>query len=199
MNCPEWEERILRGVDGEGDAAVAAHLRDCPACAVFAAELELDARRLSVAPLEVADIDYGALRAAARRDATWRRRRRKLLAALAVAAAILLASRLAPHRPVPEMVPHPAQLTVAPRAVQEVAHASPPAPPRPVVRPARGRRRQSDAEIDRQFAEYLRSVEEARHPARSSGEDSPVIARVATENPRVTILLLQESKGASHE
>ena len=206
MNCPEWEERILRSLDGEGDAAVAAHLRDCPTCAVFAAELELDARRLRVPPPDVAVVDYPALRVAARK-ATWRIRRRKVLAVLAVAAMLLLASRLALHHEGPRALPHPVELANAPPVAPEIARDHRPrlspvaktARPRPVVRTARAHPPQLYADIDRQFAEYLRSVEEARHPARPAGDYSTVIDRIATENPRVTILLLQESKGDSHE
>jgi hypothetical protein len=100
--------------------------------------------------------------------------------------------------PARHSAPPPVQTAAAieEKALSAVAR---PSPVRAVARPARAPRRQPDSEIDRQFAEYLRSVDEARRPKRPSGEDSPVIERIATENPHVTILLLQESKGNSHD
>jgi len=207
MNCPEWEARVLRSLDDEADAATAAHLQECPACAAFARELTLDARQVRVPPREAAVIDYPALRAAAWREAGGRRRRQKIRAILAAAAAVFLASFLVLHRDRPGAVPHAAHRPSAPPAVPEVARdqeprvpvVAPTVPPRPALRPDRARRRIPDADLDRQFAEYLRSVDESRRAAKPLREDSPVIARITTENPRVTILLLQESKGNSHD
>jgi hypothetical protein len=113
-------------------------------------------------------------------------------AALAGCIAVLL------RPPARHSAPLPVQTAAAieEKALSAVAR---PSPVRAVARPARAPLRQPDAEIDRQFAEYLRSVDEARRPERPSGEDSPVIERIATENPHVTILLLQESKGNFHD
>ncbi|MGO9256185.1 MAG: hypothetical protein ACLQU1_07790 [Bryobacteraceae bacterium] len=190
MNCAAWEERILQELEGAADAEAAAHLRNCPACAAFARELAEDTRVLQMAPPEAAAVDYAAIRAVARREALRRRRRRRLLAALAVAAAVLLASRLPLHRELPRTV----HIVSAPPPAAPVANVAPVAPV-PAVHAAVPRRRKPQSDLDRQFAEYLRSLDESRHPATPPATDSPVVMRIATNNPNVTIILLQESKG----
>ncbi|HTX37067.1 MAG TPA: hypothetical protein VME43_18690 [Bryobacteraceae bacterium] len=197
MSCPDWESRILLLLEGVADAEAAGHLRNCPACAAFASELAGDAQALRTAPPEAAAVDYAAIRVAARREAVRRIWRRRVLAALAVAAAILLASRVAIHRDLPQPA-HSAPVRPPAAVVASVAPAQTPAPaptPRPAIRPAR-HHRPTDADLDRQFAEYLRHVEESQHPAAA---DWPAVVPIATSNPNVTIIWLQESKGNDHE
>ncbi len=205
MNCQDWEGRILLSLEGADDADVAGHLRECPACASFAAALAADARMLRLEPPEAAAVDYAAMRAAARRESVRRSWRPRVLAGLAAAATILLASRLAVHRDLPQT----AHVAPNPPAVQ-VTHVDPPLAPRPPVRHTRPRRplayaRGSDRsrdrqgalvrpvdDLDRQFADYLRSVEESPQP------ETATVTRIATGNPNVMIWL-QEPKGNDHE
>jgi hypothetical protein len=147
-----------------------------------------------MAPPEAAAVNYAYIRGAARREAVRRIRRRRLLAALAVAAAVVLASRL----PLRRELPQPAHVVSAPPPAAQVARVAPFAPPA-AVRPALRRRRESPPDIDRQFADYLRSLDELKHPAPPRATDSPVVTRIATTNPNVTIIWMQESKGNSHE
>jgi hypothetical protein len=108
-----------------------------------------------------------------------------------VAAAVLLASRLALHREVPRQ----AHVVSAPTPAVQVARVAPATPPAAGERPRSHRRRKPQPDLDRQFADYLRSLDESRHPATGS----PLVTPIATSNPNVTIILLQESKGNSHE
>jgi hypothetical protein len=203
MNCPSWEERILQYLEGEADAEAAEHLLACRACAAFAAELAEDARVLRMAPPEVAAVDYAALRTAARREAARRKWRPTVLAAMAVAAAVLLAIRL----PLPRDLPPTAHITPAPPAGQ-VAQVAPEKPkrtavpsdaPRSTVRAARRSRPKSEPDIDRQFAEYIRSIDDLHRPATPPAAESPMVMRIATKDPKVTIIWLEESKGNPNE
>jgi hypothetical protein len=182
MNCPEWEERVAGG-----DPVAAEHLRDCPSCAALAEGLARDARRLQALPPEAFAVDYAAIRAAARKGAAQRSRRPKVLAVLAVAAAVLLTVRLPLHRQPQARV---AKVAAPPRAVEvaRVEHVGSSTVPK--VQP---RRRNPRADLDRRFADFLRAQYELQHPA-------PLRAReIATGNPNVTILLLQESRGEANE
>jgi hypothetical protein len=202
MNCPEWEERILLSLEGDTDAEAAGHLRTCPECAAFAAGLAADARMLRVEPPEMSAVDFAAMRAAARRESARRSWKRRVVAGLAAAAVILLVSRLALHRDVPQT----AHVTPG-RPAAQVAHVDHPAAPHravPAVAHARGSGRSRDRkgavvspdrDLDRQFAEYLRSVEESQRPADA---DAPAVTRIVTSNPNV-IIWMQESKGNDHE
>jgi hypothetical protein len=194
MNCPEWEERILLHLEGAGDVQAAAHLQDCPACTTFAALLVEDARRLVAAPPEVADVDYATMRAAARREAGARTGRRRVLAALTIAATVLVVG-LAVRRELPPSG-RPAPL---PRPTLALSRLAPPVVLPHVVRPARPHHARTQAEIDRQFAAYLRSLEESQHPSHPPATDPPGALRIATSNPQVTILWIEESKGDPHE
>ncbi len=183
MNCPEWEERVAGG-----DPEAAEHLPDCPSCAALAEGLARDARRLQALPPEAFAVDYAAIRAAARKGAVQRSRRPKVLAVLAVAAAVLLTVKLPLHRqpaaPVAKVAAPPAAVEVA-RAEHVVSSTASKVQPR--------RRRNTRADLDRRFADFLRAQYELQHPA-------PMRAReIATGNPNVTILLLQESKGEANE
>jgi hypothetical protein len=182
MNCPEWEERVAGG-----DPETAEHLRECPSCAALADGLARDARLLQTLPPEALAVDYAAIRAAARKGALRRSRRLKVLAVLAVAAAVLLTVKLPLHRQRPAPV---AKVSVPPRMV-EVARAAP-AITSTAPKVGRWRRRPQDA-LDRKFAEYLRTQYDLQHPAPMRATE------IATGNPNVTILLLQESKGDANE
>jgi hypothetical protein len=182
MNCPEWEERVA-----SGDPEAAEHLRDCSSCAALADGLARDARLLQTLPPEAFAVDYAAIRDAARKGAVQRSRRPKVLAVLAVAATILLTVKLPLHREPPAPV---AKVSAPPRAV-EVARAAPAVSS--AVPKVQRRRRNPQADLDRRFAAFLRTQYQLRHPAPlQAGE-------IATGNPNVTILLLQESKGEANE
>jgi hypothetical protein len=172
MNCAEWEERVAAG-----DPEAANHAAGCPACGAFADGLARDARLLRMLPAEALTVDYGAIRSAARRQSAGRRRRPMVWAA--VAAAVLFALRLPWH---PD-VPRPA--APLPPAPATVAYAVPPQPRVPPVMP---RHRTQPEDLDRRFAEFLRAQYEIRHHSTSTP--------IATGNPAVTILLLEESKGS---
>jgi hypothetical protein len=182
MSCPEWEERVA-----SGDPEAAEHLRDCPSCAVLADGLTRDARLLQTLPPEAFAVDYAAIRAAARKGAVRRSRRLKALAVLAVAAAVLLALTLPLYRQPPPPV---AKVATPPRAV-EVARAAPVVPS--TVPKVQRRRRNPQSDLDRRFADFLRTQYELRHPAPAQARE------IATGNPNVTILLIQESKGDANE
>jgi len=182
MSCPEWEERVAGG-----DPEAAEHLRDCPSCAALAAGLARDARLLQTLPPEALEVDYAAIRGAARKGAVLRRRRRKILAVLAVAAAILLAVGLPLHHQPPAPV---AKVSVQPPAA-EIARATP--TESSAVPKVRARLRNPQDDLDRKFADFLRTQYALQHPA------PPRAAEITTGNPNVTILLVRESKGDTNE
>jgi hypothetical protein len=170
-DCPEWEERVAAG-DPKADG------------------LARDARLLQTLPPEAFVVDYAAIRAAARKGAVQRRMRSKLLAALAVAvaAAVLLTVKLPLYR----RPPAPLAKVSAPPPIFEMPHAEPTASSAlPKLHPRRPR--SPHADLDRKFADFLRAQYELRHPA------PPRSSEIATGNPNVTILLLQESKGDTNE
>ena len=182
MNCREWEERVAGG-----DPEAAEHLRDCPSCAALADGLARDARMLQTLPPEAFAVDYAAIRAAARKGAVQRSRRVKVLAVLAVAAAVLLTVKLPLHR----QPPAPVAIVSAPPPAVEVARAAPAVSS--TVPKVQRRRRNLQADLDRRFADFLRTQYELQHPA------PPRSSEIITGNPNVTILLLQESKGDANE
>jgi hypothetical protein len=182
MNCPEWEERVACG-----DPEAAEHLRACPSCAALSDGLARDARLLQTIPPEAFAVDYAAIRAAARKGAIQHGRRSKILVVLAVAAAVVLAVKLPLHHQPPAPV---AKVSVPPPAAG-VSRAAPAVSA--TVAKVRPRRRNPQPDLDRRFADFLRTRYELQHPA-------PLRAReIATGNPNVTILLLPESKGEANE
>ncbi len=182
MSCPEWEARVAGG-----DPEAAEHLLNCPSCAALADGLARDARLLQTLQPEVFTVDYAAIRAVARKRALQRSRRPKVVAVLAVAAAVLLIVKLPLHRQPPAPV---AKVSVQPPAV-EVARVAPTVSSTvPEIQP---RRRNLQAELDRKFADFLRTQYDLQHPA------PPRSTQIATGNPNVTILLLPESKGDANE
>jgi len=87
-----------------------------------------------------------------------------------------------------------AKVSALPPAV-EVARAAPAVSSAvsSAVPKVQSRRRKPRADLDRMFAAFLRTQYELQYPA-------PLRAReIATGNPNVTILLLQESRGDANE
>lgn len=172
MMCAGNEERIARyvGRDLSPDetAALERHLAGCDTCGELARAMEQDAEWLANRPPEVAEVDFVAMRREIRREITRPRWSWGWLAAAAFAAIVLVEGLTIP-RP---RVPHPAV------AVREAA-------PRPVSPPAKV------AAV---------SPKRVRGPRRIKPlppqTDSPVMIRIATRDPNVTIILLHESKGA---
>ena len=147
-------------------------------------------RLLRSTPPEVDAVDFAAIREAARREASRRSAARSIWKILAIAAAVLIvvgAALRVRMRPAPKT----ADTAVAPAPRAELAPVAPPQP-RPVKNPAVNQppvnKRRSLAEIDRQFAEFVRVREELRHPL-------PAVRPMGTRNPNVQILLLEESEG----
>ena len=182
MNCREWEERVAGGAP-----EAAEHLRDCPSCAALADGLARDARLLQTLPAEAFTVDYAAIRAKARVGAVQRSRRTKVLAVLAVAAALLLMVKVPLHH---EPAAPVAKVAARPPAVEVVR-------PAPAVSAAvpkvRRRRRDPQGDLDRRFAAFLQTQYELQHPAPMRASE------IATGNPNITILLLQESRGDANE
>lgn len=207
MSCPEFEERIAQYVGGdlapEGVPPVEQHLRSCAACTELARRVDEDRARLATRPPETGDIDYAALRRRIRREIVHRERTRRWLPALVAAAAILLAVTVFTHRRAPRT------MAVTPPGLESSAQAmaqSAPSPvsmpaPAPTVRRTRFRRaaRPAPPQPALTLEDAVRMFQElnAAPPPPVAGSDSPVEIRIATNNPDVTIILLQETKGDS--
>ena len=214
MNCQGFEERIASYVGGdltpEEALPVEQHLRSCAACADLALGLESDRIWLSSRPPEVVDIDYTAMRRQIRQEITRSRRGRRWLPALLAAAAILLAAAVttlrrtpASHRVAPpattlaEVSPAPA-MTIFRRPNHIKGNSAtrgsgPEGTPDEGVRPT-----QTEPELTLEAAmRMFQELEPEPPPPPPTGSDSPVEMRIATSNPNVTIILLQESKGGS--
>jgi len=225
MNCLPFEERIAQYVDGDLDRAevrrVEEHLRSCPACAEFADRLESDRILLRTPPLETAQVDFAALRSQIRRRIVQERRRITLVPALLIAASILIAVGIAAFRLGQVRVP-PSVLVgqAVPPAPYPSRGADPlvrTGPPGPVVanginvrpqarRPTRASAAdqgvrptaapQADPALEAALQEFL-AAEKAR--AVSPEGTSPIEIRIVTGDPNVTLILLQETSGASNE
>ena len=204
MSCAAWERDIALYVDDSlppaGMRAVADHLSECAGCRELARGLEQDREWLSSRPPETADTDFDAMRRAIRRELVRERRIRRLAPALlmAAAAAIVLAvvtalPRRAPHRPAP------VEQTVRVEAAPSVAARA----PEPVRTPARvaaaHREPAAQPETGITLEEAMRMFAELEEPPSDAltgmGSDSPVEMRIATRDPNVTIVLVQETKG----
>src|ERR1700722_11136170 len=88
MICAGNEERIARYVGGdlgpEEAAEIERHLQGCAACADLARAMEQDAEWLASRPLEVAEVDFAAMRREIRREIARPRWNWKWVAAAAV-------------------------------------------------------------------------------------------------------------------
>lgn len=218
MNCPAFEERIARYAGGDLTAAaclpVEQHLRVCAGCAELARGLEEDREWLSRRPIEAAQVDFVAMRREIRRRVASPRTSRPWLPALAAAAAILLAilpvtrwktpaappaeARHVAAAPLPyghgsdSSVPSDArvpQRRVA--AAAQLAHFVPPV--RHVEPPA------ATAETGLTLEAAMRMFQELEPepPEPPAVSDAPVEMRIATHDPQVTIILVQETNGDS--
>jgi anti-sigma factor RsiW len=196
--CAEIEERIALHVGGdlplEEALALEEHLRVCAECAALARGLAADRAWLAIRPEEAGDIDYAAMRREIVQSAVAQsRRNRRWAVALSVAAAILLAVGVtcfrAPLRRRMTPVLRPAPVATPAVAVQT---ASP-----PTVRAVRVPvRREPAGPAPLSLEAAIRAFDDLQPPP-PAGSDSPVEMRLATRDPRVTIILLQESNGDS--
>lgn len=203
MRCRAFEEPIARYVGGDltPDEAVAVmhHLRTCPDCAELARELEEDRQWLSLRPSESAEVDYIAMRRRIHEEISQAPLWRKWLPALLAAAAILLTVGIATirraHHPVRSIVPTAIAQTVLPPA------AAPPVRAAVVHRPRRAKRvRATDAPTtDLTLEAAIRMFQELNPepPPEPLGSDPPVEVQMATRDPKVTIILVQENNGDS--
>jgi anti-sigma factor RsiW len=198
MNCPGFEERIARYVGGDLEvreaAALQQHLRECGRCAQLASEMEEDRRWLGSRPPEMRDVDFAAMRSQIRREIERPRSRWRWLPAVVAAAAMVVFFVVANERhvpPRPRVAQAPAVVAAAPVTV--AAKAAPPV-----------RHRKTKTAVAPQaglsLEEAMRMLEELEPapatPAPAVAE-SPVEVRIATSDPSVTIILVQESKGDS--
>ena len=203
MSCRAFEETIARYVGGdlapEEARPVERHLRGCAVCAELARELEEDRGRLSTRPPEAGDVDYAAMRRRIRQQIAIRQpRSRRLLPALLTAATILLAAAVATIRRAPQRIAPPTQIAQLPAAPVERTLAPAQARPLRRSRPARtARAAQPPPELTLEAAMRMFQELEPAPLAPPTGSDSPVEMRIATRNPNVTIILLQETKGDS--
>jgi hypothetical protein len=218
MSCPAFEERIARYVGGdlapEESRPVVQHLATCAACAELASGLERDRLWLSSRPPETAETDYAAMRSRIRREIVVRKRNRRLLPALLAAAAILLAVLVVTHRRTEErVVATAARIAQLPAAPVERAAAPSIQPPEvdkvrksairgsgPRGNPDEGVRptkAQPAADLTLEAAMRMFQELDPEPPPPPTGSDSPVEMRIATRDPNVTIILLQETKGDS--
>jgi anti-sigma factor RsiW len=197
MSCPAFETAIALyvGCDLPPDEAraVERHLQICAECAEWARCLEADRGRLSSRPPEAVQADYAAMRGRIRREITEHRLQRRWLTALLAAAAILVAVTMATSRRTPQSVTSPA--AVAASVAQE------PASVRSLTVTARQiRRKQIPREVRPPLPGLeaaLQALAELEPSPPPSGSDSPVEMRIATRDPNVTIILLQEFNGDS--
>jgi anti-sigma factor RsiW len=200
MSCPEFEEPIARYVGGDLSAeealAVELHLRNCVDCAELAREMEDDRAWVSQRPPELVEVDFAAMRREIRREIGRTPRWRRWLPALLAAAAILLVFVAVSNRRKTPALPVALVPAVAPvEAVKSVTKA---ARPEPGLKAAAAATVEPETGITLEAA--IRMFQELEHPAEEAppeGSDSPVEMRIATRDPNVTIILLQESKGDS--
>ena len=200
MSCPQFEEPIARYVGGDLTAqealAVEEHLRNCADCAELAREMEDDRAWISQRPPELVEVDFAAMRREIRREIGQRPRRRGWLTALLAAAAILLVFVAVSNRRKTPAVRVAAVSVVAPvEAVKSetktvLSKPSLPSAVAALVEPTTGITLEAAIRM-------FQALEPPAEEAPPEGSDSPVEMRIATGNPNVTIILLQESKGDS--
>lgn len=199
MTCAEFQESIARYVGGDlaadDAAAVERHLRACPVCAELGRELEEDRAWLASRPPEVASVDFAAMRGEIRRSIARPRWGRKWLAA---AAAILLIAGLA-------MMTRRTKERTSREGRSLQAASSPSVARRAMDTPGEAvvgadeigsghfpRRPQT-----RQLTSGVRSRARSRESLRllpPSEPESPVQIRIATRDPNVTIILVNETR-----
>jgi hypothetical protein len=200
MSCAPFEEPIARYVGGDLTAeealAVELHLRNCVDCAQLAREMEDDRAWLSRRPPELVQVDFAAMRRDIRREIAQTSRHRRWLPALLAAAAILLVFIAVSNRRKTLAVRVAAVPAVAP--VEAVKRETKTARLAPDFKAATAATLEPTADITLEAA--IRMMQELEPPAEEAppeGSDSPVEIRIATGDPNVTIILLQESKGDS--
>jgi len=201
MSCVQWEERIAlyAGGDLAADEArtVEQHLRVCPGCAQLAAALEQDREWLATRPPEAAQVDYAAMRQRLRGEMARTRWRWMRWAGIAAAAAIVVAASVEVER---SGAPAPNKSIAA---ASPVAHALVRAAPAIITAPGARSRTHSHAQRVEgpgiSMETLMRMMEEldAAPPEVAAGSDSPVEMRIATRDPDVTIIVVQETNGDS--
>jgi hypothetical protein len=201
MSCVQWEERIALYAGGDLAAeqalAVEEHLRACAGCVSLAVALEQDREWLATGPPEAAQVDYAAMRARIRREIARTRWRWIRWAGIAAAAAIVLAAAVEVKR---SEAPAPKKSIAA---AGPVAHALVRAAPAPMQAPgARSRARSHAKRVEGpgiSMETLMRIMEEldAAPPEEAAGSDSPLEMRIATRDPDVTIIVVQETNGDS--
>jgi anti-sigma factor RsiW len=195
MSCP-FEEKVALYVGDDLAAAemraVEEHIAGCAECAELAGDLVQDREWLGTRPPESEQADYAAMRARIRREVakgrvTWVR---WLGLAAAAAVVVILAVGLKSTRTRP-----PAHIPVPASARIEIKQA----PGTAVVASKHKLKLVPTATPEISLEAMMRMIEEldAAPPPEWSftGSDSPVEMRIATRDPNVTIVLVQESEG----
>jgi len=176
MSCQEWQERIAEQTGGEFAPDVAVHLRSCSDCSALAEDLESDRLALLAAP---PDADYAAMRRSIRASIVRRRLVRRyvpaVLAAAALVAAAIVTRPLVTQPAVSPAPSIPAAIASAPAA--SVAKSRPHRARKPVVYPR-----------DLVAVKWLASLDTSKKPESDSADK----IQIATSNPNVRIILLQE-------
>jgi hypothetical protein len=199
MNCPQWEERIAAWIGEPLPFDVEQHLAECPGCSEFARELEDDAAAFAE---PVPEPDFGAMRRSLAAAIVRRRRARVWIPAglAAAAAALLLMARLS-HPVVqsrrPDVAHELKKRTPLAESAETQAHTASPLAVRHRGR-ARSRRAvqpRATAHADAAELALLLQAATGLGPA-DSGSESPVEMRIETDNPKVTIILLQVKEGS---
>ena len=183
MSCLEWQERIVEQTGGEFAPDVAVHMRSCSDCAALAEDLESDRLALLAPPPHA---DYAAMRRSIRASIVRRRFVRRYVPAALAAAAILIAAIV--------ILPHSARPAAAPTPSVTAANIPAPVAPPPAVDVAKRRSRRARKPIvfppDLVAVKWLASLD--AHPVPKS--DSAAKLEIATSNPNVSIILLQEKE-----
>lgn len=209
MSCQGFEERIALYAGGELTTEealpVLQHLRSCTECAELARGIEEDRLWLSRRPSEAMSIDYPAMRRRIREEIAQSRGGWRWLASLlAAAAVVLLTLGIATMR----RTHHPIRPAAAGPVAQAAPVAATPSPVTSIPRPYRPKPVLAalpqpplslpslPLQADLTLEAAIRMFEELE-PAPPAVSNSPVEMRIATRDPNVTIILIQESNGDS--